>query len=86
MYMQSLSLACCICLACVAKALPGFVVLILKILTSILHSSATRDPVAQCPTSNQKVLGSNPSWVLSFFRIFNDLALTLVDRSSVSIN
>ena len=33
----------------------------------------TRDPVAP---SNQKVLGSNPSWILSFFRIFhNDLAL-----------
>ena len=26
-------------------------------------------------TSNQKVLGSNPSWILNFFRIFNDLAL-----------
>ena len=23
----------------------------------------------QCLTSNQKVLGSNPSWILSFFRI-----------------
>ena len=30
-------------------------------------------------TSNQKVLGSNPSWILSFFRIFNnDLTLMLV--------
>ena len=36
-------------------------------------------------TSNQKVLGSNPSWILSFFfRIFNnDLALMLVDSVSI---
>ena len=43
----------------------------LRIVPSILHSSATRDPVAQwqeCLTSIQKVLGSNPSWVLIFFR------------------
>ena len=38
----------------------------------------------ECLTSNQKILGSNPSWILSFFRIFNiDLASMLVDSVSV---
>ena len=38
------------------------------------------DMYIECLTSNQKVLGLNPSWILSFFRIFNnDLALKLVD-------
>ena len=33
---------------------------------SYIHSSATRDPVLYCLTSNQKVLGSIPSCVLIF--------------------